>query len=442
MKVRVRFAPSPTGLLHVGNAKLALVNWLFARQKRGHFLLRLDDTDTERSTPEFAEAIGRDLAWLGLHWDDRVRQSDRLDRYAAAAERLKADGRLYPCFETAEELERRRRLQRARGAPPVYDRAALRLDDADRRRLAAEGRVPHWRFRLSEGRAAWNDLVRGPVEIDLASQSDPVLLRADGRPLFTLTAVVDDLDFGITHVVRGEDHVANTAVHLDLFRALGGSAPDFAHLALLVGPDGAPLSKRAGDLSLAGLREAGIEPLAVAALLARLGSSDPVTPIAALEELVPGFAFDRLGRSPARFDLAELQALNAQIVHLLPHAAVAGRLPKGAGPAFWEAVRPNLARVADAQDWWRLVQEPVEPVLQDRAVTYAAAELLPDGPLTEADWAPWTRAVSQRTGAKGKALFLPLRLALTGRPDGPELKKVLPLIGRDRALARLLGRRA
>jgi len=442
MNTRTRFAPSPTGLLHVGNAKLALVNWLFARQQDGHFLLRLDDTDTDRSTPAFAEAIARDLAWLGLGWDRCIRQSDRLALYAAAAERLKASGRLYPCFETAEELERRRRLQRARGAPPVYDRAALRLDDAERRRLEGEGRVPHWRFRLSDGVAEWIDLVRGPVQIDLATQSDPVLLREDGRPLFTLTAVVDDLECGITHVVRGEDHVANTAIHLDLFRALGGTVPAFAHLALLVGADGAPLSKRAGDLSLAGLREAGIEPLAVAALLARLGSADPVVPVSGLSDLIGGFAFDRLGRAPARFDTADLQGLNAQIVHQLPHAAVADRLPAGAGPAFWEAVRPNLERVADAADWWHMVQDPVEPVIEDAALTEAAADLLPEGPLTEADWAPWTKAISQRTGAKGKGLFLPLRLALTGRSHGPELKKVLPLIGRDRALARLKGRRA
>ncbi len=442
MSVRVRFAPSPTGLLHVGNAKLALVNWLFARQQGGHFMLRLDDTDLARSSAAFAAAIERDLDWLGLHWDAMLRQSDRMDRYADAVARLKEAGRLYPCFETPEELDRRRKLQRARGAPPVYDRAAMALTEAQRAALVAEGRVPHWRFRLSEGRAAWQDLVRGPVEIDLASLSDPVLLREDGRPLFTLTAVVDDIDTGMTHVVRGEDHVANTAVHIDIFAALAAPPPAFAHLALLVGADGAPLSKRAGDLSLDGLRAAGIEPLAVAALLARLGSADPVVAVAGLETLVQGFAFDRLGRAPARFDPAELQALSAQVVHDLPFAAVADRLPAGAGPAFWLAVRGNLERVADAADWWAVIHAPLDPVIEDPAVTTAAAELLPDGEPTEDSWGGWTKAVAARTGAKGRALFMPLRLALTGRPHGPELKKVLPLIGRARALARLQGRRA
>lgn len=441
MTIRTRFAPSPTGLLHVGNAKLALVNWLFTRRERGHFLLRLDDTDTARSTAAFAEAIERDLRWLGLDWDDRIRQSERLELYAAAAERMKAAGRLYPCYETAEELERRRALQRARGAPPVYDRAALALGPAERARLEAEGRVPHWRFRLSDRRVGWTDLVRGPVEIDLATLSDPVLLREDGRPLFTLTAVVDDIDCAISHVVRGEDHVANTAIHIDLFEALGAPLPAFAHLALLVGADGAPLSKRSGDISLAGLREAGVEPLALAALLARLGSADPVVPVAALEELQQGFDFARLGRAPARFDMAELQALNAQVVHALPFAAVADRLPPGAGPDFWEAVRANLDRVADAAEWWQVIRDPIDPVIEDAAVTGAAAELLPEV-LDEAAWGPWTRAVAERTGAKGRALYLPLRLALTGRAHGPELKKVLPLIGRDRVLARLEGRRA
>ncbi|MFC3229321.1 glutamate--tRNA ligase [Marinibaculum pumilum] len=442
MSVRTRFAPSPTGLLHVGNAKLALVNWLFARQQGGRFLLRLDDTDTERSTPEFAAAIERDLDWLGLRWDERIRQSDRHHLYAAAVARLQADGRLYPCYETPEELERRRRLQRARGAPPVYDRAALKLDAGQRAALEAEGRVPHWRFRLSDGRIGWTDLVRGPVEIDLGSLSDPVLLRADGRPLFTLTAVVDDIETGMTHVVRGEDHVANTAAHVDIFAALGAVPPDFAHLALLVGADGAPLSKRLGGLSLAGLREEGIEPAAVTALLARLGSADPVEPVADLAPLVAGFAFDRLGRAPARFDPAELRALNAQIVHELPFDAVADRLPAGADAAFWEAVRGNLERVADAADWWAVIHQPLDPVIEDAAVTAAAAALLPQGEPAEADWGPWTKAVAAQTGAKGRTLFMPLRLALTGRPHGPELKKVLPLIGRERALARLQGRRA
>jgi glutamyl-tRNA synthetase len=438
----VRFAPSPTGRLHLGNARTALVNWLFSRKTGGRFLLRLDDTDRERSREEYAQAIEADLRWLGLEWDLFARQSDRLDRYAAAAERLKAAGRLYPCFETAEELDLKRKLAATRGRPYVYDRAALGLSEEERRRRIDAGERPHWRLRLEHAPIAWTDLVRGATEFHGAHLSDPVLLRADGQPLYTLSSVVDDAELGVTHVVRGEDHVANTAVQIQLFEALGAAVPDFAHLALIAGAGGEMLSKRLGSLSLAGLREAGIEPMAVNSLLAKLGTADPVEPRLTLGELVAEFDFARFGRAQPHLDEAELEALNAKLLHRTPFGAVADRLPPGAGPAFWEAVRPNIAKLSDAAEWWQVCAGPVAPVVEDAAFLAAAAELLPDEPFGPDTWKLWTDRVKAASGRKGRALFLPLRRALTGRDHGPELALLLPLIGRDRALPRLRGETA
>ena len=443
-EVRVRFAPSPTGRLHVGNARTALFNWLFARAAGGRFLLRLDDTDAQRSTLEYAAGIEADLAWLGLAWDERVRQSDRMARYADAAERLKAAGRLYPCFETPEELDLKRRRLLSLNRPPVYDRAALKLDDAARAALAAEGRRPHWRFRLEPGEIRWDDLVRGAERFDAAVLSDPVLVREDGQPLYTLASVVDDVELGVSHVIRGEDHVSNTAVQVQLFAALGSGPPAFAHHSLLVGPDGAKLSKRLGDLSLAALRESGIEAAAVTGLLARLGTADPVEPRPGPDALVAGFDIGRLGRAPARFDPEDLDRLNAKVLQVLPHADVADRLAAlgvGGGEAFWLAVRGNLSRLADAAGWWRVVTGPVVPAAGGEVVA-AALALFPDGEPTAETWQPWTKAVAQATGQKGRALFLPLRQALTGLEHGPEMRLLLPLIGRKRALRRLAGETA
>lgn len=437
-----RFAPSPTGHLHVGNVRVALVNWLHARARGGRFLLRLDDTDTERSTAAFADAIQADLRWLGLTWDAFARQSDRLDHYAAAAERLRADGRLYPCYETAEELGLKRKHQLASGRPPVYDRAALKLSEADRRALEAEGRQPHWRFRLEDTDVAWDDLVRGPVHFAPGHLSDPVLIRADGRPLYTLSSVVDDLELGVSDVIRGEDHVANTAVQVQLFQALGGRVPIFAHLALLTGAQGEGLSKRLGSAGLAAWREEGLEPVAVAALLARLGSADPVVPVARLDDLVAGFDLTRFGRAPAKFDPEDLRQLNGRILHHAPYDAVAPRLAElglAVDRTFWAAVQGNLTRLADLAEWQAICAGPVTPVVDDADFLAAAADLLPPEPWTPETWKTWTTAVREATGRKGKALFLPLRHALTGRDHGPELRDLLPLIGRERVLARLRG---
>lgn len=434
--VFVRFAPSPTGRLHVGNARIALVNWLFARKNGGRFLLRLDDTDTERSTTEFAAAIEEDLRWLGLDWDDFARESDRFDRYDAAVGRLKREGRLYPAWETAEELELRRKLQIARGMPPVYDRAALRLTDADKARLTEERGAPHWRFRLDGKRLSWSDMVKGETVVDTASLSDPVLIRGDGRPLYTLTSIVDDIDFGISQVIRGEDHVTNTGVQVELFEALGAPVPQFGHLSLLVDATGAGLSKRLGALSLASLREQGVEAIAVDALLARLGTADPVEPAADLATLIEGFDISRFGKAPARFDPAELEALSRRCLHILPFDAVRERLPAGAGPAFWAMIQGNLAHLAEAADWWRIVRDGPDPVAIDDplGVLAVAGDLLPAGEPDETTWSTWTKAIAAATGAKGRNLFMPLRLALTGRDHGPEMKQFVTLLTRAKIL--------
>jgi glutamyl-tRNA synthetase len=436
----VRFAPSPTGLLHVGNARTAVVNWLFARKNGGKFFLRIDDTDTERSKPEYEAAIVEDLAWLGLTHDLFARQMERTEAHQAAAEKLKAGGRLYPAYETADELDRRRKRQIAMKKPPVYDRAALALTAEDRARLESEGRKPHWRFKLSQTKVRWRDLIRGEVEIDTAHLSDPVLIREDGRFLYTLPSVADDIDFAVSHIVRGEDHVTNTAAQIEIFEALGAQVPAFAHFPLLVGSGGEALSKRIGSLSLRELREGGIEPLALGSYLAKTGTSDAIELRASLDDLAREFDFAKIGRAPAHFDPKELEGLNAKLLHGLGYDAVAPRLAAlgiPGGAAFWEAVKPNLTRLSDAKDLATLVTGPVVPVIEDAAFIAGAAALLPPEPWDENTWSVWTKAVGLATGAKGRALFHPLRLALTGREHGPELKRLLPLIGRAETLSRL-----
>jgi glutamyl-tRNA synthetase len=439
MTVTVRFAPSPTGLLHVGNARTALLNWLFARKMGGRFVLRIDDTDAARSTKAFEEAITRDLAWLGLSYDAADRQANRLAKYSIAFYKLQASGDIYPAYETEVELERQRGLLKARRLPPIYNRASL--DPANKAKWEAEGRKPHWRFRLSRGKVAWTDLIRGPVEIDTATLSDPVLVRKDGAFLYTLPSVADDIDMGISHVIRGEDHVTNTAAQIEIFRALGAQPPRFAHHPLLVGAGGEALSKRLGSLSLQQLREDGFEPLAVASYLAKIGTSDAVEPRLSLADLAVDCDLGKIGRAPAHFDSGDLAALNAKTLHLLPYEAVATRLP-GIDAALWDAIRPNLGMLSDAAGLAALVSGPVTPVIEDAALTAKAAELLPPEPWNDGTWPAWTKTVAAATGAKGRALYHPLRLALTGRADGPELKKLLPLIGRVRTLARLEGKTA
>jgi glutamyl-tRNA synthetase len=438
----VRFAPSPTGLLHIGNARPALLNALFARREVGTFVLRFDDTDLERSKRQFADAIEADLAWLGIPPDMVVRQSERFAIYDEVAERLRTSGRLYACYETPDELEFRRKRQLARGLPPIYDRAALDLSPDDRARLEGQGRRPHWRFKLDHRTVTWTDLVRGECHVDCGSLSDPVLVREDGTYLYTLPSVADDIDLGITHVIRGEDHVTNTAVQIQIFEALGGAVPIFAHHNLLTTTSGEGLSKRLGHLSLQGLREAGFEPASVTSLAVLVGSSEAVRPVASIDELSRLVDFTHISRAPAKFDEHELDQLNARLVHDMSYDQVKDRLAAmgvGGGEAFWLAVRTNLTKVREAAAWWRVVHGPVTPVIEDEVFAAKAAAVLPPAPWDQSTWKAWTKAIKEATGAKGRALFMPLRLALTGLDHGPELAALLPLIGPDKARARLSG---
>ncbi|WP_128891713.1 glutamate--tRNA ligase [Erythrobacter sp. HKB08] len=446
--VITRFAPSPTGRLHVGNIRTALHNWMLARKSGGNFLLRIDDTDAERSKEEYVEAIRADLAWLGLTPDGEERQSERLDKYEAAFEALKAAGRVYPAYETAQELEVKRKIQLGRGLPPIYDRGALKLTDAERAAKEAEGIAPHWRFKLDHDEPiAWEDGVRGSQKFDPAQLSDPVVRRADGSWLYMLPSAVDDVDMGVTHVLRGEDHVSNTAVQIQIFTALNAAGfaaarsaakthPDFAHEALLVGKEG-KLSKRLGSLGCDAFRDQGLEPMAIISLLARLGTSQPVEPFLDVAPLVESFDLSTFGRAPAKFDEAELLRLNTAIVHQLPFEAVRGFVPEGFTEAAWHAIRPNLEKASEVVEWWQIVTGPIEqPEFTDEDKVYLAQAA---GALSWGDdpWHALTGALKESTGRKGKALFLPLRQALTGMNHGPDMGELLPLIGEEEARSRL-----
>jgi glutamyl-tRNA synthetase len=435
--VTTRFAPSPTGTLHVGNVRAALHNWLLAKQAGGRFLLRIDDTDLERSREEHVAAIKADLTWLGLHWDGEERQSARFDLYEAEFQKLVAAGRVYRCYETAQELDLKRKVLLGRGLPPIYDRAGLNLSEADHAAKAAAGEAPHWRFLLDQtAPIVWTDGIRGDQHFDPAKMSDPVVRRGDGSWLYLLPSVIDDVAMGITDVLRGEDHVSNTASQIQMFEALGATPPRFAHEALLVGTEG-KLSKRLGSLGLGALRDDGIEPEALVALLARLGTSDPVDPALDTAALIQNFTLAHFGRAPARFDEADLHRVNAGIVHRLPFARVSHLLPSGMGEAAWEAVRPNLEHIGDAAGWWAVVTGPVagpDFEAEDKAFLAEAAKTLAS---TGTDWPALTAALKETTGRKGKALFMPLRQALTGIDHGPDMASLLPLIGAETALARL-----
>jgi glutamyl-tRNA synthetase len=432
MAVTTRFAPSPTGRLHVGNIRTALHNFLFARKHGGRFLLRIDDTDRQRSREDFVDSIRADLAWLGLAYDGEVRQSARFDLYEREFERLKAAGRVYPCYETAEELELRRKVLLGRGLPPVYER---KPPDAP----PPPGRQPHWRFRLDhDSPIEWTDLIRGPQRFDPKLLSDPVVRREDGSWLYLLPSVIDDVDLKVTHVVRGEDHVTNSAAQIQMFAALGAEPPSFAHEALLVAAEG-KLSKRLGSYGVEHLRAEGVEPLAMLAVLARIGTSQPVEPLG-LDELAESFDFAHFGRAPAHFDPHDVELLNARLLHQTGFEAVRGRLPEGASEDEWLLIRPNLERLGDFAGWLAVLRGEVPaPELghEERAIVREAAGLA-EG----LDWAdePWKRladALKQATGAKGKALFQPLRMALTGRESGPEMAGLLAAMGKERAIARL-----
>lgn len=444
MSVKVRFAPSPTGKLHVGNVRTAIANWLYARKMGGVFFLRIDDTDLERSTKEYEDGIYDDLKWLGLDWDETAKQSERFDRYDAAVEKLKADGRLYPCYETAQELELKRKIQLGQGKPPLYDRAALKLTAEEIEAYEAEGRTPHWRFKLDvPGRVEWEDCVKGHQNFDIGALSDPILVRGDGTYLYTLPSVVDDIDFGITHIMRGEDHSANSAVQTQVFEALGSNAPEMAHFSLLTGAKGEGLSKRLGSASIKSYREEdGLEAMSIVSLLARLGSSDAIEPFTEVQPLIDGFDFSKFSRATAKFDPRDLELLNAKILHVTEFDAVKDRLPETCTKDIWDMARANITKVGDVSEWLTIINGPVTPVIEDADFIAKAAALLPSGEWDATTWKAWTTAVKEETGAKGKQLFMPLRQAVTGLNHGPEMGTLLPLIGAERVKARLNGEQA
>lgn len=447
MTTHVRFAPSPTGKLHVGNARTAILTWLFARKTKGHFLLRIDDTDGDRSSEEYTALIQKDLTWLGLNWDSTFKQSDRMDHYTKAMDLLKKSGRAYACYETADELALKRKVQLNRGLPPVYDREALTLTDEQIANYEKEGRKPHWRFKLTPGLITWNDHVRGPQQFDAKDISDPVLVREDGRVLYTLSSVVDDCECEITHILRGEDHVTNTATQIQLFEALGGKVPEFGHMPLIADKEGKGLSKRLGSMSIESLRdEEGIEPLAIVAFLAKLGTSDAIEVKETLNHLIDEFDMDKISRATPKFDPDELLRLNGKLVKTFSYEAVKPRLVQdgfGDIPAdFWNAIVSNLERVRDVEEWWHMARQEIAPVIEDKSFSELAASLLPAEPWDVNTWTQWVDEIKKVSDRKGKTLFMPLRQALTGKEHGPELKNLLPLIGREKALLRLQGAKA
>lgn len=435
-EIKVRFAPSPTGYMHIGNTRTALFNWLLAKRLGGRFMLRIDDTDKLRSKEEYELSLRDSLQWLGLVWEEEARQSARFDRYNEVVEKLKAEGRIYACYETAEELEFMRKRLMNKGLPPIYDRKSLNLTADEIAAYKAEGRKPHYRFKLLDGEIKWNDMVRGEVKYEAHNLSDPIIIREDGSFLYHLPSVIDDVDFGITHIVRGEDHVTNTASQVQMFEALGGTVPSFAHLPLLTGKEG-KLSKRLGSLGVRELRAEGVEAMAISSFLAKLGTSEAVEPFFDLETLAASLDFAKIGRSQPKFDVEELKIFNTKFVHAAPYDYVKERA--GVDEAFWRAVKGNLTIVDDINAWKEICHQKVKPVVEDKDLIAAAAELLPPEPWNEETWNNWVNEVKTQTGKKGRELFHPIRKALTAQENGPELKILLPLIGREKAYKRLNG---
>ncbi|MEP1588119.1 MAG: glutamate--tRNA ligase [Tateyamaria sp.] len=430
-----RFAPSPTGYIHVGNLRTALMNYLIARKAGGTFVLRIDDTDASRSKESYVDAIKADLEWLGLHWDKVERQSERLDLYSDAAEKLRVNGRFYEAFETPVELDLKRKKQLNMGKPPVYDRAALTLSEAEKDALRADRGTGVWRFKLDQQRIEWTDGILGDISIDAASVSDPVLIRQDGQVLYTIASVVDDMGMGVTDVVRGSDHVTNTATQIQIIEALGGTAPRFAHHSLLTGPQGEALSKRLGTLALRDLRESGVEPMALLSMMARLGSSDPIEVRNDMAALIEGFEVSRCGTAPTKFDAADLYPLTGRYLQSLPLETVADRIealgvPSDKADAFWTVTRDNIETLKDLDAWWALCRDGADPVIEDedREFVAQAMTMLPEAPFDADTWGAWTGAVKAATGRKGRGLFMPLRKALTGQAHGPDMGALLPLL--------------
>ena len=438
-KIKVRFAPSPTGHMHIGNTRTALFNWLWAKKMGGEFMLRIDDTDFLRSKKEYEDSLRESLIWLGLTWSEEARQSARFERYNEITEKLKAQGRIYPCYETPEELEFKRKRAMSKGLPPIYDRQALQYTKDDIARFEAEGRKPHYRFKLLDGEIAWDDAIRGHIKYEAQNLSDPIIIREDGSYLYHLPSVIDDCDFGITHIVRGEDHVTNTASQIQMFEAIGGKVPTFAHLPLLTGKEG-KLSKRLGSLGVRELKAEGVENMAICSFLAKLGTSEAIEPFYSLEELAQTLDFTKIGRAQPKFDEEELKHFNLKYIRHLPYTNVAGRI--NGSEDFWNKVRANLNTVEDFNLWNNICNGEVQPIMEETSVTDAGAELLPSEPWNDETFNLWMNEIKAKTGKKGKELFHPIRKALTGLDNGPELKVLLPLIGYDKVLKRLKGQKA
>lgn len=443
-KPRLRFAPSPTGRLHVGNVRTALVNWLFATKNSGDFILRMDDTDSSRSTEDNKQAICKDMRWLGLQWSETFNQSEQIDKYDQARDTLIEQGFLYPCYENSDELDRKRRLARANNRAPIYDRAALSLTEEEKIRFESEGRKPHWRFKLSGEKCLWSDLIRGDQVTDTSSQSDPVLIRADGSYLYMLPSVVDDIEANITHIVRGEDHVTNSGIQIEIFRALGSESPQLAHLPLLVGADGKVLAKRLEHFSIESFREEGIEPQAIIALLARIGTSDNVEAVQSVTELVETFDFKKIGRAPARFDENDVRSINAVLLHQTKFDSIKERLESidlqaTENSKFWEVFRANCKVFNDIKVWINVIYGDINPAIDSDDDDYLklARKLFADTAFDQDIWGTWTTKLKEQSGRKGKKLFMPLRKILTGLNYGPEMQTVLMMIGRKKAMERL-----
>lgn len=438
-EIKVRFAPSPTGFMHIGNTRTALFNWLLAKKLGGKFMLRIDDTDRLRSKKEYEDAMRESLIWLGFEWSEEARQSARFDRYNEVKEKLMAEDRIYACYETPEELEIKRKRAMAKGQAPVYDRQALHYTAEDLAKFKAEGRKPHYRFKLLDGVIEWNDIVRGHCRYEAEKLSDPIIIREDGSYLYHLPSCIDDSDFGITHIVRGEDHTTNTASQIQMFEAIGGKVPTFAHLPLLTGTEG-KLSKRLGSLGVRELKAEGVEAMAICSFLAKLGTSDAIEPYYSLDELAESLDFSKLGRSQPKFDEEELKHFNTKVVRSMPYSLVKDRID--ADETFWNNVRANLNVVDDVKVWEDICHKEVTPIIEDKFLTDLAAELLPAEPWNESTFNEWMSILKAQSGKKGRELFHPVRKALTALDNGPELKTLLPLIGYEKAKKRLLGQKA
>jgi glutamyl-tRNA synthetase len=435
-----RFAPSPTGYLHVGNARTAIINYLYAKKHNGKFILRIDDTDTIRNKDEYKTAIIQDLKWLGLDWDDTFNQSSRTEKYESAKQQLISNGRLYACYETSEELEIKRKIQLSRGHPPIYDRAGLRLTEVEKQAYLAAGRKPHYRFLINDSLISWQDMVKGQVSYQGKNLGDPVIIREDGSMTYMLCSTIDDIDYNITHVIRGEDHVSNTAVQSQMFEAFSAKPPVFAHLSLVKAKD-EKISKRDGGFEIASLRDQqNLESMSINSFFSTIGSSNPVTFCKKMSELIDKFDITSYSKSPTTYVPEELEQINQKLVISYEFSDVKARLEqlgiKDVGEQFWLAVRPNISKIIEIKDWWEICHNPSKVEGLDKEFLKIAADNLPTQ-VNDQTWKEWTSILSSKTGKRGKELFMPLRLSLTGRSSGPELKDLLPLLSREEILSRL-----